>query len=69
LSASSAAAWSGRNVDAILAWFAAAAVYHNMPIAHMRGHPEIRSVLEMFVPPASKIEFEILALASRADNP
>jgi len=61
------AAWSSRDVDAILAWFAADAVYHNMPIAPVRGHPEIRSVLEMFVPPASKIEFEILALASRGD--
>jgi limonene-1,2-epoxide hydrolase len=57
------AAWSGRNVDAILARFAPDAVYHNMPIAPVRGHAEIRSVLEMFVPPASKIEFEILAIA------
>ena len=61
------AAWSSRDVDAILAWFAADAVYHNMPIAPMRGHPEIRSVLEMFVPPASRIEFEILAVASRGE--
>jgi len=61
------AAWSGRDIDAILTWFAADAVYHNMPIAPVRGHPEIRSVLEIFVPPASKIEFEILAVASRGD--
>jgi ketosteroid isomerase-like protein len=44
------AAWSGRDVDAILAWFAADAVCHNMPIAPVRGHAEIRGVLEMFVP-------------------
>jgi limonene-1,2-epoxide hydrolase len=61
------AAWSGRDVDVILAWFAADAVYHNMPIAPVRGHAEIRGVLEMFVPPASKIEFEILAVASSGD--
>jgi limonene-1,2-epoxide hydrolase len=61
------AAWSGRDVDAILAWFAADAVYHNMPIAPVRGHAEIRGMLEIFVPPASKIEFEILAVASRGD--
>ena len=61
------AAWSGRDVDAILAWFTADAVYHNMPIAPVRGHAEIRGVLEIFVPPASKIEFEILAVASRGD--
>jgi limonene-1,2-epoxide hydrolase len=61
------AAWNGRDVDAILAWFAADAVYHNMPIAPVRGHAEIRGVLEKFVPPASKIEFEILAVAVRGD--
>ena len=61
------AAWSSRDIEAILAWFAADAVYHNMPIAPVRGHPEIRSVLEMFVPPASEIEFEILTLASRGE--
>ena len=58
-------AWSRRDVEAILGWFAPDAVYHNMPLAPVRGHAEIRAVLEMFVPPASKIEFEVLAIASR----
>lgn len=66
-SASSAPPGNGRDVDAILAWFAADAVYHNMPIAPVRGHSETRGVLDTFVPPASKIEFEILAVASRGD--
>ena len=38
--------------------------------AHRRSvtrHAEIRAVLEMFVPPASKVEFEILAVASRGE--
>src|SRR5262245_18366232 len=61
------ATWSSRDVDAILAWFAADAVYHIMPIAPVRGHAEIRRVHEMFVAPASKIEFEILAVASSGD--
>src|SRR5262249_20288354 len=60
-------AWRLRDLDALLAWFAADAVYHNMPIVPVRGHAEIRGVLEMFVPPASKIEFEILAVASSGD--
>ncbi len=58
------ATWSGRDVDVILAWFTADAVYHNVPIAPVAGHAEIRGVLEMFVPPASRIEFEIVAIAS-----
>jgi len=61
------AAWSGRDVDAILAWFAPDAVYHNMPMPPVHGHAGIRGVLEMFVPPASKIAFEILAVASRGN--
>jgi limonene-1,2-epoxide hydrolase len=59
--------WSRRDVDDILAWFTPDAVYHNMPIAPVRGHAEIRGVLEMFVPPASKIDFEIVAIASRGN--
>ncbi len=60
-------AWSRRDVDAILAWFTPDAVYHNVPVAPVQGHAEIRTVLEMFVPPASRIDFEILAIASRGD--
>ena len=61
------AVWSTRDIDGILAWFADDAVYHNVPIAPVRGHAEIRGVLEMFVPPASKIAFEVLAIASRGN--
>jgi limonene-1,2-epoxide hydrolase len=61
------AAWSTRDVDAILAWFADDAVYHNMPIAPVRGHAEIRGVLEMFVPPASAIQFDVLAVATHGN--
>jgi limonene-1,2-epoxide hydrolase len=61
------AVWSRGDVDAILAWFAPDAVYHNMPMAPVRGHAEIRAVLEIFVPPASKIEFEVLTIASRGN--
>jgi limonene-1,2-epoxide hydrolase len=61
------ATWRERNVDKLLAWFAPDAVYHNMPLEPVRGHAEIRAVLEMFVPPASRIEFEVLAVASRGN--
>ena len=59
------AAWATRDVDAILAWVTDDAVYHNVPVAPVRGHAEIRGVLEMFVPPASAIRFDVLAVATR----
>jgi limonene-1,2-epoxide hydrolase len=61
------AAWERRDVDALLAYFAPDAVYHNMPLEPVRGHAAIRDVLNVFVPPASKIRFELLAVASRGD--
>lgn len=61
------AAWSQRNVDVILGYFAEDAVYHNIPIAPARGLDEIRAVVEMFVPPADEIEFTIHAIASNGD--
>src|SRR5215510_3441068 len=59
------AAWDRRDVEAILAWFAPDATYHNMPLDPVRGHTAIREVLNLFVPPASSIHFEVLAVASR----
>ena len=61
------AAWERRDVEAILTWFAAGATYHNMPLEPVCGHTAIREVLNLFVPPASKIHFEVLAIASRGN--
>jgi limonene-1,2-epoxide hydrolase len=61
------AAWDRRDVEAILAWFAPDATYHNMPLEPVSGYPAIREVLNVFVPPASSIHFEVLAVASRGD--
>jgi limonene-1,2-epoxide hydrolase len=58
------AAFRRKNVDEILAFFAADAVYHNMPIDPVRGTDAIRAVLEQFVGPAESAEFEILHLAA-----
>src|SRR5437016_12228022 len=59
------AAWSRRNVDELLAYFTADAVYHNMPVAPVTGHDGIRELLNMFAPAAETAEFEVLAIASR----
>lgn len=61
------AAWESRDVDAILSFFAPDAVYHNIPVAPAVGHDAIRGLLQMFVPPSEKIEFEIRNLVSDGD--
>jgi limonene-1,2-epoxide hydrolase len=58
------AAFRGKNVDEILGFFAADAVYHNIPIDPVQGRDAIRAVLEQFVGPAESVEFEILHLAA-----
>jgi limonene-1,2-epoxide hydrolase len=61
------AAWSGRDIDELLGYFTTDAVYHNMPMPPVSGHGGIRQVLEMFVPPAERIEFEVRNVASVGD--
>jgi limonene-1,2-epoxide hydrolase len=58
------AAWSRRDIDELLAFFAEDAVYHNMPLAPAQGRAAIRQVMEFFVPPAQAIVFELRAIAS-----
>lgn len=61
-------AWSGRDVDKLVAYFTDDAVYHNIPMEPVQGHDGIRAVLEFFVPNSQNIEFQILALASSGDT-
>ena len=58
------AAWRRRNIEELIGFFTADAVYHNMPMAPVSGHDGIRTAFQYFVPPAQSIEFEILGLAS-----
>jgi limonene-1,2-epoxide hydrolase len=60
-------AWSRRDVDELLDFFTDDAVYHNIPIAPVQGKDGIKAVLQMFVPPAQSISFEILAMVSDGD--
>jgi len=61
------AAWSRRNVDELLAYFTADAIYHNIPVTPVTGHDGIRELLNMFAPTAEAAEFEILNLVSRGN--
>src|SRR5947199_10745124 len=56
------AAWSRRNVDELLAYFTADAVYHNIPVTPVTGHDGFRELLNMFAPMDEPAEHEILNL-------
>ncbi len=56
-------AWSNRDVDEILGYFAEDAVYHNMPMPPMQGKPAIRAILQQIVSPTTWMEWETLNMA------
>ena len=56
-------AWSNRDVDEILGYFAEDAVYHNMPMPPMQGKPAIKTLLQQIVSPTSWIQWETLNIA------
>ena len=47
----------------LVAFFAADAVYHNIPLDPVKGRDAIRATLAQFLDPSSTVEFRILALA------
>lgn len=61
-------AFSRRDTDEILGFFTDDAVYHNMPMPPVSGKDGIRSVLDMFLKPAERVEFAILHLAADGDS-
>ena len=60
------AAWEARNVDAIMAFFAPDAIYHNMPMPVLVGHAQIREFIQPFVDSADRIAFKVLHSAENA---
>jgi limonene-1,2-epoxide hydrolase len=61
-------AFARRDPDELLGFFTEDAVYHNMPMAPVNGKTAIRSILEMFLKPATGVEFIILKIADSADT-
>ncbi len=60
-------AFKRKDPDEILEFFADDALYHNMPLAPVRGKAAIRNVLEMFLRPSQAVEFVILNIAASGD--
>ena len=51
------AAWNRKDIDAVMAAMSPDCVYHNIPVAPVKGHEAIRGVIEGFAGPATQIEW------------
>lgn len=58
------AAWSEMDLERIMDFFAADAVYHNMPTEPIVGTPAIREFIEGFTGSIEHAVFEVLNIAS-----
>ena len=57
-------AWVGRNLDAIMRNFAPNAVYHNVPVAPIRGQEGIRKIFQTFLDLFPEARLEVVSLAT-----
>jgi len=57
-------AWKDVDLDAIVAFFAEDAVYHNIPLAPVTGRDAIRDTIAGFTGGVESIEFEVLHIAA-----
>ena len=57
-------AFSRRDIDELVGFFAEDGVYHNIPLAPAVGRAAIRATLEMFVPSSPEIRFEMRHIVS-----
>lgn len=61
------AAWGTKDLEEILGYFTADAVYHNIPMDPVTGIDAIRTTVEGFSVAADKIEFETLHIAANGN--
>lgn len=60
--------WSRNDVDAVMAFFADDAVYHNIPVDPVRGREAIRAVIQGFAGMASEVEWITHRAAETAEG-
>jgi limonene-1,2-epoxide hydrolase len=56
-------AFNDRDVDRIMTFFTADAIYHNMPAEPVQGTAAVRQAIESYVPTAESIDWEIVSAA------
>ena len=57
-----------RNVEELVGFFSDDAVYHNIPIAPVRGRDAIAATLRGFLDPSTDASFEVLSLAAEGNK-
>ncbi|WP_293389611.1 nuclear transport factor 2 family protein [Nevskia sp.] len=57
-------AWTGRNLETLCACFADHAVYHNVPVAPIKGIAGIRQIFVAFLDAFETASLDIIALAA-----
>ena len=64
------AAWSQSKLDipTILTFFTDDAVYHNMPIQPIQGKDAIKGVIEQFMTPFERCDWQVLRIAAAGDT-
>ena len=60
-------AWADNDLDALMAFFADDAVYHNIPIDAVTGVDNIKATIAGFIQGVEKIEFKVLNIAAAGD--
>ena len=61
------AAWSRKNIDELMSFFDANAVYHNIPVPAVTGTEAIRAAFLAFASLMDTINLELLAIASNGN--
>ena len=59
--------WGGRDIDRIMSFFAPDAVYHNVPVAPIKGAKAIREIFEAFLGAFDTIALDIITMAGETD--
>jgi limonene-1,2-epoxide hydrolase len=57
-------AWSNGGIDALVAFFADDAVYHNIPVDPVRGREAIATTIAGFTAGVDRLEFRVLNAAA-----
>ncbi len=61
------AAWATLDIPPVLDFFADDAVYHNMPLQPVRGKDAIKGLIEQFLAPFERADWEVKQIASAGD--
>ena len=61
------AAWATADVSELLDYLTDDAIYHNMPIQPVEGKDAIKNVIEQFMTPFDRAEWELLNIAASGD--